>query len=82
MTVVVDTCADNTVYSLDLIDFIFMVKETAAMLATSPVVIASVAQEQINAWELREYKMHESESGIVHKVFEDELELFQRYNFN
>ncbi|GAF26920.1 acetyl-CoA carboxylase, carboxyltransferase component [Moorella thermoacetica Y72] len=59
-------CAGGAVYSPGLMDFIFMVDNTAQMFITGPQVIKAVTGEEVSAEELGGAVTHATRSGVAH----------------
>ncbi|MFV0439623.1 MAG: acyl-CoA carboxylase subunit beta [Desulfopila sp.] len=72
ISVIMGPCAGGAVYSPALTDFIFMVERTSQMFITGPQVIKTVTGEIISAEELGGAMTHNSISGNVHFIADDE----------
>ncbi|MDN5361476.1 MAG: methylmalonyl-CoA decarboxylase subunit alpha [Moorella sp. (in: firmicutes)] len=59
-------CAGGAVYSPGLMDFIFMVDNSAQMFITGPQVIKAVTGEEVSALELGGAVTHATRSGVAH----------------
>ncbi|MGI9860254.1 carboxyl transferase domain-containing protein [Moorella naiadis] len=59
-------CAGGAVYSPGLMDFIFMVDNTAQMFITGPQVIKAVTGEEVSPLELGGAATHATRSGVAH----------------
>jgi len=70
--------AGGAVYSPAITDFVFMVRGTAFMYVTGPDIVYSVTKEKVTHDELGGIKPHTTKSGVVHKAFENDVELLHQ----
>jgi methylmalonyl-CoA decarboxylase subunit alpha len=74
ISAVMGPCAGGAVYSPALTDFIFMVDKTSQMFITGPQVIKTVTGEIVTAEELGGAMTHNSVSGNVHFIADNEVD--------
>ena len=72
ISAIMGPCAGGAVYSPALTDFIFMVDKTSQMFITGPQVIKTVTGEQVSAEDLGGAMTHNSVSGNVHFISDDD----------
>jgi len=72
ISAIMGPCAGGAVYSPALTDFIFMVDKTSQMFITGPQVIKTVTGEQVSAEELGGAMTHNSVSGNVHFIADND----------
>jgi len=74
ISAIMGPCAGGAVYSPALTDYIFMVDKTSQMFITGPQVIKTVTGEIVSAEDLGGAMTHNSISGNVHFIAENEQE--------
>jgi methylmalonyl-CoA decarboxylase alpha subunit len=74
ISAIMGPCAGGAVYSPALTDFIFMVDKTSQMFITGPQVIKTVTGELVSAEDLGGAMTHNSVSGNVHFMANDEIQ--------
>ncbi|TKB09111.1 acyl-CoA carboxylase subunit beta [Desulforhopalus sp. IMCC35007] len=74
ISAIMGPCAGGAVYSPALTDFIFMVDKTSQMFITGPQVIKTVTGEIVTAEDLGGAMTHNSVSGNVHFMANDEIQ--------
>lgn len=74
ISAIMGPCAGGAVYSPALTDFIFMVDKTSQMFITGPQVIKTVTGEIVSAEDLGGAMTHNSVSGNVHFMANDEIQ--------
>ncbi|KJR96533.1 MAG: methylmalonyl-CoA carboxyltransferase [Desulfobulbaceae bacterium BRH_c16a] len=74
ISAIMGPCAGGAVYSPALTDFIFMVDKTSQMFITGPQVIKTVTGEIVTAEDLGGAMTHNSISGNVHFIADEERE--------
>ena len=74
ISAIMGPCAGGAVYSPALTDYIFMVDKTSQMFITGPQVIKTVTGEIVSAEDLGGAMTHNSISGNVHFIAENENE--------
>lgn len=74
ISAIMGPCAGGAVYSPALTDFIFMVDKTSQMFITGPQVIKTVTGELVSAEDLGGAMTHNSVSGNVHFMANDEMQ--------
>jgi methylmalonyl-CoA decarboxylase alpha subunit len=72
VSAIMGPCAGGAVYSPALTDFIFMVDKTSQMFITGPQVIKTVTGEIVSAEDLGGAMTHNSVSGNVHFIADEE----------
>src|SRR5690606_4206597 len=70
ISVIMGTCAGGDVYSPEMNDFIFMVKDTSYMYVTGPDVVKTVTNEEVTHETLGGASVHAKKSGVVDGAFE------------
>ncbi len=65
-------CAGGASYSPALCDYILMTESTSKMFITGPGVVKEVIGEKVTAEELGGAQIHETKTGVVHFVFEND----------
>src|SRR4029079_7299468 len=66
ISAIMGPCAGGAVYSPELTDFIFMVRDTSFMFLTGPDVIREVLGEDVTAEQLGGALTHNQRSGVAH----------------
>ncbi|BHH83957.1 acyl-CoA carboxylase subunit beta [Desulforhopalus sp. 52FAK] len=74
ISAIMGPCAGGAVYSPALTDFIFMVDKTSQMFITGPQVIKTVTGEIVSAEDLGGAMTHNSVSGNVHFMADNEIQ--------
>lgn len=74
ITVIMGPCAGGAVYSPALGDFIFMTERTSFMFITGPQVVKTVLSQDVSAEELGGAGVHQSRTGLAHRVGQDDAE--------
>lgn len=78
ISAIMGPCAGGAVYSPALTDFIFMVDKTSQMFITGPQVIKTVTGEIVSAEDLGGAMTHNSVSGNVHFLAENDKDCLDR----
>lgn len=72
ISVILGPCAGGACYSPAISDFIFMTRKTARMFITGSDVVKAATGESATPDELGGAGIHETKSGVVHFVYEDD----------
>lgn len=72
LSAIMGPAAGGAVYSPALTDFIFMTASTGYMFVTGPDVVKQVLNEEVTPDELGGAKVHSTQSGVAHFVYNDD----------